>query len=176
MDKFYHVFSSCRSTCPSSPAELGQGTRTSAGCLLTIRLGLLPETRRSLEVNLSPGASKSTPLPTALSVHSASLDVLDLYPSMYEKVTRAQLQIQGQRAYNRRTPTVRRLRFFSARSSLACCAVWIFYCLTRVLKLGCTLSDDCSPVALKLFCKNWTLCSCWLADVKSVFLYCARVL
>ena len=31
LDKFYHVFSSRRATCPSSPGELGQGTWTTAG-------------------------------------------------------------------------------------------------------------------------------------------------
>ena len=31
LDKFYHVFSSCRATCPSSPGELGQGTWTTCG-------------------------------------------------------------------------------------------------------------------------------------------------
>ena len=35
LDKFYHVFSSCRATCPSSPGELGQGTWTTAGCRVT---------------------------------------------------------------------------------------------------------------------------------------------
>ena len=39
MDKFYHVFSSCEATCPSSPAELGQGTWTTAGCLVIIYMG-----------------------------------------------------------------------------------------------------------------------------------------
>ena len=33
LDKFYHVFSSCKATCPSSARELGQGT--TAGCLVT---------------------------------------------------------------------------------------------------------------------------------------------
>ena len=35
LDKFYHVFSSCKATCPSSARELGQGTWTTAGCLVT---------------------------------------------------------------------------------------------------------------------------------------------
>ena len=39
LDKFYHVFSSCKATCPSSPAELGQGTWTTAGCLVIIYMG-----------------------------------------------------------------------------------------------------------------------------------------
>ena len=42
LDKFYHVFSSCRATCPSSPGELGQGTWTTAGCLVTSSLSLTP--------------------------------------------------------------------------------------------------------------------------------------
>ena len=36
LDKFYHVFSSCRATCPSSARELGQGTWTTAGCRVTM--------------------------------------------------------------------------------------------------------------------------------------------
>ena len=39
MDKFCHVFSSCKATCPSSPAELGQGTWTTAGCLVIVYMG-----------------------------------------------------------------------------------------------------------------------------------------
>ena len=42
LDKFYHVFSSCRATCPSSPAELGQGTWTTAGCRVTSSLSITP--------------------------------------------------------------------------------------------------------------------------------------
>ena len=33
------MFSSCKATCPSSPAELGQGTWTTAGCLVIISMG-----------------------------------------------------------------------------------------------------------------------------------------
>ena len=33
------MFSSCKVTCPSSPAELGQGTWTTAGCLVIIYMG-----------------------------------------------------------------------------------------------------------------------------------------
>ena len=33
------MFSSCKATCPSSPAELGQGTWTTAGCLVIIYMG-----------------------------------------------------------------------------------------------------------------------------------------
>ena len=40
LDKFYHVFSSCRATCPSSPGELGQGTWTTAGCRVTSSLSI----------------------------------------------------------------------------------------------------------------------------------------
>ena len=36
LDKFYHVFSSCRATCPSSARKLGQGTWTTAGCRVTM--------------------------------------------------------------------------------------------------------------------------------------------
>ena len=42
LDKFYHVFSSCRATCPSSPGELGQGTWTTAGCRVTSSLSITP--------------------------------------------------------------------------------------------------------------------------------------
>ena len=42
LDKFYHVFSSCRATCPSSPEELGQGTWTTAGCRVTSSLSVTP--------------------------------------------------------------------------------------------------------------------------------------
>ena len=39
LGQFFHVFSSCKATCPSSPAELGQGTWTTAGCLVIIGMG-----------------------------------------------------------------------------------------------------------------------------------------
>ena len=42
LDKFYHVFSSYRATCPSSPGELGQGTWTTAGCRVTSSLSITP--------------------------------------------------------------------------------------------------------------------------------------
>ena len=46
LDKFYHVFSSCRATCPSSPGELGQGTWTTAGCRVTSSLSVTPRFQR----------------------------------------------------------------------------------------------------------------------------------
>ena len=48
LDKFYHVFSSCRATCPSSPGELGQGTWTTAGCRVTSSLSIAPRFQSAL--------------------------------------------------------------------------------------------------------------------------------
>ena len=49
-DKFYHVFSSYRATCPSSPGELGQGTWTTAGCRVTSSLVLRADSRQAIPV------------------------------------------------------------------------------------------------------------------------------
>ena len=48
LDKFYHVFSSYRATCPSSPGELGQGTWTTAGCRVTSSLSIRPDSRQAI--------------------------------------------------------------------------------------------------------------------------------
>ena len=53
LDKFYHVFSSYRATCPSSPAELGQGTWTTAGCRVTSSLSITPRFQAGHPVCLS---------------------------------------------------------------------------------------------------------------------------
>ena len=62
---FYHVFSSCKATCPSSPAELGQGTWTTAGCLVIIYLE--PAWHRSLP---APARHRSRASPPSHTDHT----------------------------------------------------------------------------------------------------------
>ena len=53
LDKFYHVFSSCRATCPSSPGELGQGTWTTA-CRVTSSLSITPRSQAGPDSRQGP--------------------------------------------------------------------------------------------------------------------------
>ena len=59
LDKFYHVFSSCRATCPSSPGELGQGTWTTAGCRVTSSLSITPRFQAGNSVCLAPAETRT---------------------------------------------------------------------------------------------------------------------
>ena len=60
LDKFYHVFSSCRATCPSSPEELGQGTWTTAGCRVTSSLSVTPRFQAGPDSTTWPRAETRT--------------------------------------------------------------------------------------------------------------------
>ena len=58
-DKFSHVFSSCRATCPSSPGKLGQGTWTTAGCRVTRSLSITPRGRPTTWPRTNPNLNKN---------------------------------------------------------------------------------------------------------------------
>ena len=66
LDKFYHVFSSYRATCPSSPGELGQGTWTTAGCRVTSSLSITPRSRFRVPLSLEGVSQMDSILPERL--------------------------------------------------------------------------------------------------------------